>query len=164
MYKNYKYHPMIGAIVVLALGLAVILTACSSALGKRATSTPIPTVGVFDKSQDDGNPYVITIAEGGINITHGIPAGLVELTFKNVDSVKHSATLYKLKDGMPIEDFYALFQDNPRETLSITEALGSYEIDGNQIITGNYKLLPGIYIVVDDMATPPRYASFQVRD
>ncbi len=88
----------------------------------------------------------------------------MQLTFENVDRAKHSATLYRLKDGIPISDFYALFSTDPRETLSITETLVSYEIEDNQTITGDFKLVPGIYIVVDDLAKPQRFASFQVKD
>jgi len=164
MFRITRNHRMNSAGLALVILISAILTACSGALGKVGAPTPTHITEVEKISSAAQNPYTVTIAAQGINITNGIPAGLVQLTFENIDRTKHSVTLYRLKDGVPISDFYALFNPNPRDTLSITEALGSYEIEGNQTFTGDFKLVTGIYIVVDDLANSARFASFQVRD
>ena len=160
MLQNRRNQMVIKVGVALVLWISAMLTACSGGLRRAAAPTPTQLIGVSNTPSDTKSSYTVTIAAQGNNITKGIPAGLVQLNFKNVDHDRHSASLYRLKDGIPISDFYSLFEDNPRNTLPITEALGSYEIDASQIITRDFKLLPGTYIVVDDLGNPPRYDSF----
>jgi hypothetical protein len=107
--------------------------------------------------------YAIELGDDGIRVPGELRPGLVEIVVENQDTERHSAVIRRLNDDVSLEEFQALFLEDPLATLPMTFAIGGPTVNGKGSSYGFYYLEPGTYLAVDLWVDPPRYATFEAK-
>jgi hypothetical protein len=131
----------------------------------------VPFVMTRGSAAQPGPGAVTSISVGGLDYSFDapdvVPAGLVAISFTNRGAEPHHAQLFRLKDGVELETFFAQLQGGPDAALAlVTTEGGAGVIDPGQRADVLVDLDPGTYVWVCLVESPdgvPHVAKGMIR-